>query len=251
MSSRLYCNPWKSILLPKLFIQLHHRQIIYTHIKSVIWILDHCSTQQSKCKKTQISVIGTHTKLIPLTLKQILTLPAMDYSNPTKSYDCPICEVQLGRKILRKEHQADKPSSFSFKPEHDTLPDQFTCNHCFSIFTMDFVLFAHFRRAAYPNYCVIGSRKIILHLWPNQMSRCRLRYLRLLRCQNFIRWSLWELVLIQYILLSKWKSSNHPEPVDVEFDASKCFLCCSRSFGFLPSDCVSEHCRLGKWSPHA
>ena len=101
----------------------------------------------------------------PLTIKKMLVLPPTEYPQPAKSYICPVCHTQVGRKALsilrrkehqgthiRKEHQADKPASFPFVPERDILPGQLGYYHyyCFSVFTMDFALQTHFRRAARP-----------------------------------------------------------------------------------------------------
>ena len=48
----------------------------------------------------------------------MLALPATDCPQPAKSYTCPICQAQLGRKALvahlRNIHQAERPSHFPF-----------------------------------------------------------------------------------------------------------------------------------------
>lgn len=92
----------------------------------------------------------------PITIKNrdILDLPATEHAAAAKTYICPICHIQVGRKALcahaRKEHQVDRPSAFPFEPEHDQLPGELACKHCYSVFTMDFALQTHFRRACCP-----------------------------------------------------------------------------------------------------
>ena len=107
------------------------------------------------------AVVSTDTKssaappsTTPKTIKDMLVLPSIEHPAAAKTYTCPICHAQVGRKALcahiRKEHQVDRPCAFSFEPEYDQLPGELACKHCYSVFTMDFALQTHFRRASCP-----------------------------------------------------------------------------------------------------
>ena len=87
---------------------------------------------------------GSCTAPVPKTIKQMLALPVADCPQPAKSYTCPICQAQLGRKALvahlQNVHQAGRPSHFPFHADRDMLPGQLACSHCYSVFTMDLAL---------------------------------------------------------------------------------------------------------------
>ena len=118
--------------MPKCPLKNRHDAVVYTDTKSSA---APCSTA-------------------PKTIKDMLALPSIEHPAAAKTYTCPICHAQVGRKALcahvRKEHQADRPSAFSFEPEHDQLPGELAYKHYFSIFTMDVALQTHFRRASCP-----------------------------------------------------------------------------------------------------
>ena len=73
---------------------------------------------------------------------------------PLKQYECPLCQVTVGRKALwahlKKDHQATKQDAFDFVPERDMLPGSLTCSHCFCSFTMEQALVTHFKRGSCP-----------------------------------------------------------------------------------------------------
>ena len=108
----------------------------------------------------------------PKTIKDMLAMPPIDHPVAAKMNTCPICKTLVGRKALcahvKKEHQVDRPSAFSFEPEHDQLPGELACKHCYGVFTMDFALQTHFRRASCPVlFCQWLSKQ---HFGPSDSS---------------------------------------------------------------------------------
>ena len=78
------------------------------------------------------------------------TNPASVIVAPSKSYQCPICLEQIGRKALARHIVVDKPAIFAFQPSRDMVPGKLTCAHCLTTYTTEAALRLHYQRASCP-----------------------------------------------------------------------------------------------------